>query len=45
MHNPESVLENKMHIIIWDFEIQVDHLIPTRRPDHVSLRKKEIKNN
>ena len=25
MHKPESTLENK---ILWDFEIQMDHLIP-----------------
>ena len=25
MHNPESVLENEMHKLLWDFEIQTDH--------------------
>ena len=30
MHKPESVLENEMHKIPWDFEIQTDHLIPAR---------------
>ena len=32
---PESVLENEMQKILWDFEIQTDHLIPARRPDLV----------
>ena len=27
MHKPESVLENKVHKILWDFEIQTNHLI------------------
>ena len=30
MHKPESVLENKTHKILWDFEVQTDHLIPAR---------------
>ena len=25
MHNPASELENKMHKLLWDFEIQTDH--------------------
>ena len=29
--------------ILWDFEIQTDHLIPARRPDE--KRKKERKKN
>ena len=33
MHNPESVLENEMHELFWDFEIQRDHLILVRPPD------------
>ena len=28
MHKPEFVLENKTRRILWDFEIQTDHLIP-----------------
>ena len=27
MHNPESVPENETHKVLWDFEIQTDHLI------------------
>ena len=33
MHKPESVLENETHKILWNFEIQMDHLILTRTPD------------
>ena len=40
-HKPESVLENKTHKILWDFEIQTDHQIPARRPDLVVINKKE----
>ena len=32
MQKPELVLKNKSHEILWDFEIQMDHLIPVRRP-------------
>ena len=30
MHNPESVLENKTHKILLDFEIQTDYQISAR---------------
>ena len=43
MHNPESVLKNEMHKIIWDFEIQTDHLISARRVDQVIVYKKKKK--
>ena len=33
IYKPKSVFENKMHKILWDFEIQKDHQIPTRSPD------------
>ena len=39
MHNPESVLKNEMHKVLWDFEIQIDHLISARRPDLVIVNK------
>ena len=35
MHNRESLLENETHKILWDIEIQTDHLISARRPDFV----------
>ena len=31
MHKPKSVLENEMHKVLWNFEIQTVHLIPARR--------------
>ena len=40
IHNPESVLENETHKILWDFELQTDHLIKTRRPELVTVNKK-----
>ena len=36
---PESVLENKMHKILWDFKIQTNHPILARRLDLVSIDK------
>ena len=33
MHNPVPVLENDTHKLLWDFNIQTEHLIPARRPD------------
>ena len=41
MHNPESVLENKTHKILWDFEIEKDYLTSVRRPDLVIVNKKK----
>ena len=41
MHNPESVPENGTHKILWDFEIQTDHLISARRPDLVIVNNKK----
>ena len=40
MHNPESVLENEIHINLREFEIQTDHLISARRPDLEKVNKK-----
>ena len=37
-HNPEPLLENETHKIIWDFEIQVDHLISAKQPDLVIVK-------
>ena len=41
MQNPESVLENETHNILWDFEIQTDHLVSARLPDVVIVKKKK----
>ena len=38
MHNPAPVLENDSHKLIWDFNIQTDHLI---RPHNNQQNKKE----
>ena len=43
MHNPESIRENEMHKIPFDFEIQTDHLISARQPDLVIVSKKKKK--
>ena len=45
MNNPESVLENETHKILWDFEIQTDHLISARPQNlvNVSNNKKKKK--
>ena len=40
MHNPVPVLENDSHKLLWDFNIQTDHLIPARRPDLIIINKK-----
>ena len=36
-----SVLENKTHKLLWDFEIQIDHLISPRRPGLVIINNKK----
>ena len=41
MHNPAPILENDMHKLLWDFNIQTDHLIPARRPDLIIINKKK----
>ena len=41
MHNPVPVLENDTHKLLWDFNIQTDHLIPARRPDLIIINKKK----
>ena len=43
MHNPAPVLENSTHKLLWDFNIQTDHLIPARRPDLITIAKKKKK--
>ena len=43
MHNPASVLENDSHNLLWDFNIQTDHIIPARRPDLIIINNKKKK--
>ena len=42
MHKPAPVLENDLHKLLWDFNIQTDHLIPARRPDLIIINKKKL---
>ena len=41
MHNPAPVLENDTHKLLWNFNIQTDHLIPARRSDLIITNKKK----
>ena len=41
MHNPAPVLGNDTHKLLWDFNIQTDHLIPARRPDLIIINNKK----
>ena len=41
MNNPACVLEKDTHKPLWNFNIQTDHLIPARRPDHIIINKKK----
>ena len=43
MHNPESILENEMHKLLWDFKNQMDHLSLARQQDLIMVNQK--KNN
>ena len=40
MHNPAPVLESNTHQLLWDFNIQTDHLIPARRFDLIIINNK-----
>ena len=41
MYNPAPVQENDLCRLLWDFNIQMDHLILTRRPDLIVIDKKK----
>ena len=41
MHNTAPVLENDSYKLLWDFNIQTDHLIPARRPDLIIINKRK----
>ena len=43
MHDLESALENEMHKLLWDFEIQMDQVISARQPDLVIVNNKKEK--
>ena len=40
-HNPAPVLEDDSHKLLWDFNIQTDHLISARRSDLIIINKKK----
>ena len=40
MHSPAPVLENDTYKLLWDFDIQTDHLISARRSDLILINKK-----
>ena len=42
MHVPKSVRANKTPEIHWNFEIQMNYIIQTRRPNLVLLKKKRL---
>ena len=41
MHNTESDLENEIHKLQWDCEIEMDHLISAWRWELVMIREKK----
>ena len=43
MHNPNSVLKNEMHKLLWDFKIQTDNLTLARLPELIIINKKKKK--
>ena len=43
MHNPATVQENYTHKLLWDFDIQTDHLIPASRPDLIIINNEKKK--
>ena len=41
MQNPAAVLENDTHKFLWDFDVQTDQLISSRRPDLIIISQKK----
>ena len=41
MHNSEVVLENETHKLLWDFDLQTDHLISFRRSHLIIINKQK----
>ena len=39
MHNPAAVLENDTHKLLWDFDIEIDHLISATKIDLLEINK------
>ena len=42
-HNPTPVLENDTHKLLWDYDIQTDHLLSAKRPDLIIIKQKKKK--
>ena len=40
-HNPAAFMENDAHKLLWEFDVQTDHLISARRPALIMNKKKE----
>ena len=43
MYHLESVLEKEILRLLWNFEIQMDHLISARQPDLLIVNQKKKK--
>ena len=43
MYDQASVLENDAHKLLWDFDIETDHLISARRSHLLIIKKKKKK--
>ena len=43
MHNQAPVLENNTHKLLWDFDLQMYHVMLARRPDLIIINKKKKK--
>ena len=42
IQNLAPLIENDPHYLLWDFDIQTDHLISAERPDLIIINKKKI---
>jgi len=36
---PQTVIENELFEILWDFTVETDHVIEARRPDMIVVEK------
>ena len=45
MHNPAYVPENYSNKLLWDFDVQTNHLISARGVDLIIIKKKKKKRN
>ena len=43
MHHPKSILENEMHKVLWDFEIQTDYLSQNDQTKWQSIKREPAK--